>query len=50
MLPIMRYHLGMAHYKNGNKDLAKSELAKALQLDAQFSGSDEARSVLKSMQ
>jgi tetratricopeptide (TPR) repeat protein len=47
--PIARYHLGMAYYKNGNKDLAKTELQRALQLRADFPGAQEAREVLASL-
>jgi tetratricopeptide (TPR) repeat protein len=47
--PILRYHLGMAYYKNGDKELAKSELKKALNLDPQFPGSDEARETIKKL-
>src|SRR6266568_5854152 len=36
--PIVRYHLGMAYYKNGNKDLARAELQQALRLQQDFSG------------
>ena len=44
--PIARYHLGMAYYKNGNKDLARAELQQALKLDSDFRGSREAREAL----
>jgi len=44
--PIARYHLGMAYYKNGNKDLARAELQQALKLDSDFRGAMEAREVL----
>jgi Flp pilus assembly protein TadD len=42
----MRYHLGMAYYKNGDKELAKKELRKALELDPKFSGADDAKDTL----
>jgi Tfp pilus assembly protein PilF len=42
----MRYHLGMAYYKNGDKELAKKELRKALELDPKFSGAEEAKDAL----
>ena len=42
----MRYHLGMAYYKNGDKELAKKELKKALELDPKFSGAEEAKDTL----
>ena len=41
--PTMRYHLGMAYYKNGEKENARRELKKALELDPKFSGSEEAK-------
>jgi Tfp pilus assembly protein PilF len=43
----MRYHLGMAYYRNGNKEIAKKELKKALDLDPNFSGAEEARATIK---
>ncbi len=42
----MRYHLGMAYYKNGEKENARRELKKAVELDPKFSGSEEAKEVL----
>ena len=48
--PVARYHLGMAYYKNGNKDLARAELQQALKLDSDFRGSREAREVLASLE
>ncbi len=46
---IVRYHLGMAYYKNGDREMAKKELATALSLGANFAGADEARSTLKAI-
>jgi len=43
---MMRYHLGMAYYKNGDKELAKIELRKALELDPKFSGAEDAKDTL----
>jgi tetratricopeptide (TPR) repeat protein len=40
------YHLGMAYYKKGEKEKAKEQLEKALSLQPDFPGSDEARQVL----
>ena len=40
----------MAYYKNGDKENAKKELKRALELDSKFSGSDEARTALKLIQ
>ena len=45
--PMMRYHLGMAHYKNGDNELARKELRKALELNPNFPGADDARKTLK---
>jgi len=46
----MRYHLGMAYYRSGDKENAKKELRKSLELDSRFSGADEARAPLKLIQ
>ena len=40
------YHLGMAYYKKGDKERARTELEKALSLNQNFAGADEARKVL----
>jgi tetratricopeptide (TPR) repeat protein len=42
----VRYHLGMAYLRNGDKDKAKAELSAALALGA-FNGRDEAERALK---
>ena len=47
--PIVRYHLGMAYYKKGNRDLAKKELSAALKINSGFAGADEARAVLNAL-
>ena len=47
--PLIRYHLGMAYYKNGNRDLAKKELNEALKIDPKFPGADEARAALNAL-
>jgi tetratricopeptide (TPR) repeat protein len=44
--PTVTYHLGMAYYKKGDLENARAELEKALQLDENFSGADEARRIL----
>ena len=46
---IVRFHLGMALYKAGQRDQAISNLEKALAGDEKFRGSDEARSVLATL-
>ncbi|MGB7575680.1 MAG: tetratricopeptide repeat protein, partial [Thermodesulfobacteriota bacterium] len=43
---MIRYHLGMAYYKNGDKEDAKRELRKALELDPKFTGAEEAKNTL----
>ena len=40
------YHLGMAYYKKGETAKAKEQLNKALSLQSDFPGSDDARKVL----
>jgi tetratricopeptide (TPR) repeat protein len=45
--PVMRYHLGMAYYKNGDHEPAKKELRKALELNPHFPGADDVRATLK---
>jgi len=47
--PLIRYHLGMAYYKNGNRDLAKKELGAALKISSYFAGVDEARKALNNL-
>jgi tetratricopeptide (TPR) repeat protein len=47
--PVVHYHLGLAYHKKGNVDLAKKELAKALELNKNFPGADEAGALLKSL-
>jgi tetratricopeptide (TPR) repeat protein len=47
--PEVRYHLGMAYAKNGEKVLAKQELAEALKMGKGFPGSEEARKTLKAL-
>ncbi len=47
--PVVRYHLGMAYLKNGQIELAEKELGKALELDPNFEGAEEARKALEEM-
>jgi tetratricopeptide (TPR) repeat protein len=47
--PMIRYHLGMAYYKNGNREQAKKELSAALAINAGFAGADEARATLNNL-
>ncbi|MFZ0484580.1 MAG: tetratricopeptide repeat protein, partial [Desulfobacterales bacterium] len=44
---MVRFHLGLTYYKKGDKDRAKTELKKALDLDQNFDKADEARQLLK---
>jgi Tfp pilus assembly protein PilF len=46
---IVNYHLGMAFYKKGDRDNARAHLEKALSLDQNFPGADEAKRVLAEM-
>jgi len=46
---IMRYHLGMAYFKNGDKELAKKELRRALELDPKLSSAEEAKGILQQL-
>lgn len=45
--PAINYHLGLAYYKNNQPDSAREFLEKALSLDQNFKGAEEARSILK---
>ena len=47
--PELHYHLGMAYLKSGNKDQAKTELSKAIDTKAEYSGKAEAESELKKL-
>jgi tetratricopeptide (TPR) repeat protein len=45
--PVVNYHMGLAQYKNADKAKAKDYFEKALQLDPNFTGADDARRLLK---
>jgi tetratricopeptide (TPR) repeat protein len=47
--PVIHYHLGMAYFKNGQKELAKKELNQALTLSQDFPGSEEIKKTLKEL-
>jgi len=47
--PVVRYHLGMAYFKNGQIELAEKELKKALELNPDFEGAEEAKKTLREM-
>jgi tetratricopeptide (TPR) repeat protein len=40
------YHLGLAYQKDGQKDLSRTNLQKALKLSPKFPAADEARQAL----
>ena len=43
---LVQYHLGLAYYKKGSELSAKKALSKALDLDPNFSGAENARQIL----
>jgi tetratricopeptide (TPR) repeat protein len=45
----VHYHLGLAYYKEGNNKRAHQELEKAINLDDQFDGVEEARFILSKL-
>ena len=45
----VHYHLGLAYHKKGDQDRSRAELEKALSLDEEFDGSDEARRILSEL-
>jgi len=47
--PVYQYHLGKAYAGMGDKDSARTTLAKALRLSPNFSGADDARRTLESL-
>jgi tetratricopeptide (TPR) repeat protein len=47
--PIVHYHLGLAYYKKGEGERAKIQLQKALGLDQEFDGADNARKILSEL-
>ncbi len=48
-VPVFQYHLGMAYYKQGNKEAAREHLGKATEGDYAYQGVEEARATLKSL-
>ncbi|MBW2246973.1 MAG: tetratricopeptide repeat protein [Deltaproteobacteria bacterium] len=46
---LVHYHLGLAYYKKGDKNPARAELEKALNLDQEFEGADDARQILSTI-
>ncbi|MEA2093935.1 MAG: tetratricopeptide repeat protein, partial [Pseudomonadota bacterium] len=45
-VPVFNYHLGMAYYKQGNKEAAREYLSKAVDEQSRYPGIEEARQVL----
>jgi len=48
-IQIFNYHLGMAYYKNGDKEKAKTHLEKSISGEAEFQGIEDAKQILKSL-
>ena len=46
---VVQYHLGMAYFQTGAADKAKRALTKALALQKDFDGADDARKTLASI-
>jgi tetratricopeptide (TPR) repeat protein len=46
---VINYHLGLAYYKNKQSDEAKTFLEKAVKLDPNFKGADDARKILNQL-
>jgi tetratricopeptide (TPR) repeat protein len=46
---VIRYHLGMAEFRAGQRDRARTDLESALSGSARFSGAEEARQTLASL-
>ena len=44
--PVVHYHLGLAFYMNDQLSVAKNVLEKALQIDRDFKGAEEANTIL----
>ncbi len=47
---LLKYHLGMAHYRKGNLDQARAHLGDAVQAETPFSGREEAVTTLASLE
>lgn len=45
--PVINYHLGMAYYKNGQPEKAREPLQRALEIQRDFRGAEEAGRVLE---
>lgn len=44
--PVIRFHLGMAYYKKGDKKMAKEELLTSLKINDKYQGAEEAKRTL----
>ena len=44
--PSVNYHLGLAYFKKGEHEQARTYLEKALSIDENFDGAQEAKKVL----
>ena len=44
--PIVHYHLGLAYNKKGNIELARKEIARALEINKDFPGAEKAKILL----
>jgi tetratricopeptide (TPR) repeat protein len=44
--PVVHYHLGMAYFKSGEKELARKTLELSLTLSQDYTGAEEARQTL----
>ena len=48
-VPVFQYHLGMTYYKTGDKAAAKEQLSQAVGENANYTGVEEARALLKDL-
>ena len=49
-VPIFRYHLGVAHYKNGNNGSAITEIKQAIELEKKMGGFPEKKEAEKTLE
>jgi tetratricopeptide (TPR) repeat protein len=49
-VPIFRYHLGVAHYKNGNNSFAINEIKQAIELEKKMGGFPEKKEAEKTLE
>jgi Tfp pilus assembly protein PilF len=47
--PLLHYHLGLAYLKNNDPAAARKSLQRALQIDQNFAGADDAKRALASI-